>query len=76
MIGILGIIVALALPMYLAFRGVSVLILGPTMALVAVLIAGWSANPGRSHPDIHADHGGLHHPFFFRFSCSAPFSAS
>ncbi len=40
MIGILGIVVALALLMYLAFRGLSVLILGPAMALVAVLIAG------------------------------------
>ena len=40
MIGILGIVVALGLLMYLAFRGLSVLILGPVMALVAVLIAG------------------------------------
>ena len=40
MIGILGIVVALGLLMYLAFRGLSVLILGPAMALVAVLIAG------------------------------------
>ena len=40
MTGILGIVVALALLMYLAFRGISVLILGPAMAIVAVLIAG------------------------------------
>ena len=40
MIGIFGIVVALALLIYLAFRGLSVLILGPAMALVAVLIAG------------------------------------
>ncbi len=40
MTGILGILVALSLLIYLAFRGVSVLILGPAMALVAVLIAG------------------------------------
>lgn len=40
MSGIIGIVIALALLMYLAFRGISVLILGPTMAIVAVLIAG------------------------------------
>lgn len=40
MIGIIGIIVALALLMYLAYRGISVLILAPVMALVAVLFAG------------------------------------
>jgi len=40
MTGILGIVVALALLMYLAFRGISALILGPAMAIVAVLIAG------------------------------------
>ncbi len=40
MTGIIGILVALSLLIYLAFRGVSVLILGPAMALVAVLIAG------------------------------------
>ena len=40
MIGIIGVLVALSLLIYLAFRGVSVLILGPAMALVAVLIAG------------------------------------
>ena len=40
MSGIVGILIALALLMYLAFRGVSVLILGPAMAIVAVLIAG------------------------------------
>ena len=40
MTGILGIVIALALLMYLAYRGISVLILAPTMAVVAVLIAG------------------------------------
>ena len=35
-----GILVALGLLMYLAFRGISVLILGPAMALVAAMIAG------------------------------------
>ena len=40
MSGILGIVIALGLLMYLAFRGISVLILGPLMAIVAVLIAG------------------------------------
>ena len=40
MIGILGIVVALGLLMYLAFRGISVIILAPAMALLAVLIDG------------------------------------
>ena len=40
MSGILGIVIALALLMYLAYRGISVLILGPTMAILAVLLAG------------------------------------
>lgn len=40
MIGIFGILLALGLLMYLAFRGVTVLVLGPLMATLAVLIAG------------------------------------
>ncbi len=40
MVGIAGILVALALLMLLAFRGVTVLVLGPLMATLAVLIAG------------------------------------
>lgn len=40
MAGILGIVVALVLLMYLAYRGISVLITAPIMALVAVLFAG------------------------------------
>jgi H+/gluconate symporter-like permease len=40
MIGIAGIVVALVLLMYLAYRGVSVLILAPVMALLAALLAG------------------------------------
>lgn len=40
MIGIIGIITALTLLMYLAYRGFSVLILGPLTALLAVLISG------------------------------------
>ncbi|WP_180682277.1 GntP family permease [Tepidicella baoligensis] len=39
MIGILGIVLALALLMVLAYRGVSVLILAPLMALLAVLFS-------------------------------------
>jgi H+/gluconate symporter-like permease len=38
--GILGILVALALLMYLAYRGVTVLLLAPAMALLAALLAG------------------------------------
>ena len=40
MIGLLGIVIALALLMYLAFRGISVIILAPATALLAVLIDG------------------------------------
>ncbi|NBC31067.1 MAG: GntP family permease [Alphaproteobacteria bacterium] len=40
MIGVAGILIALGLLMYLAFRGVTVLILGPAMAALAILIAG------------------------------------
>jgi H+/gluconate symporter-like permease len=40
MSGILGILLALALLMYLAYRGVSVLLLAPAMALLAALLAG------------------------------------
>ncbi len=37
MTGILGVLIALALLMYLAYRGISVLILAPVMAMLAVL---------------------------------------
>ena len=40
MSGIVGILVSLALLIYLAYSGVSVLILAPTTALLAVVIAG------------------------------------
>lgn len=38
--GIIGIILALVLLMYLAYRGISVLILAPSTALIAVLLSG------------------------------------
>ncbi|TVQ84726.1 MAG: GntP family permease [Micavibrio sp.] len=40
MTGLLGVLVSLILLMYLAYRGVSVLILGPVMALAAAIFAG------------------------------------
>ncbi|MFN3701209.1 MAG: GntP family permease [Alphaproteobacteria bacterium] len=40
MMGLFGVFIALGLLMYLAYRGVSILILGPVMALVAVIFAG------------------------------------
>jgi H+/gluconate symporter-like permease len=40
MIGILGFVIALVLLMYLAYRGITVLLAAPLMALVAVLFAG------------------------------------
>ena len=41
--GTLGILLSLALLMYLAYRGINVLILAPLMALLAVLFAGDAA---------------------------------
>ena len=40
MLGVLGIILSLGLLMYLAYRGINVLVLAPVMALLAVLIGG------------------------------------
>lgn len=39
-IGVIGIIISLALLMYLAYRGISVLILAPILACFAVLVGG------------------------------------
>jgi len=43
MLGLLGIVLALGLMMYLAYRGISVLILAPILALMAALFSGESA---------------------------------
>ena len=40
MLGVIGILVSLGLLMYLAYRGINVLVLAPIMALLAVLIGG------------------------------------
>lgn len=40
MIGVLGVVAALALLMYLAYRGISVLILAPLTAVLAVVLSG------------------------------------
>ena len=40
MLGVLGILLSLGLLMYLAYRGINVLVLAPIMALLAVLIGG------------------------------------
>ena len=40
MIGVFGILLSLALLMYLAYRGISVIILAPVLAMLAVLLAG------------------------------------
>ncbi|SKC58823.1 GntP family permease [Maledivibacter halophilus] len=40
MLGVIGIIISLALLMYLAYRGITVLILAPILAMVAVLFSG------------------------------------
>jgi len=44
MLGVLGIIISLALLIYLAYRGISVLILAPVLALLAVLFQGGQAH--------------------------------
>ncbi|MBK5241035.1 GntP family permease [Clostridium sp.] len=44
MIGLIGIIISLALLMYLAYRGISVLILAPILAIFAVLFQGGSSH--------------------------------
>ena len=43
MIGLFGIVLSLGLLMYLAYRGISVLVLAPILALVAVLFSGEGA---------------------------------
>lgn len=40
MIGLIGVLLALGLLIFLAYRGISVLLLGPIMALIAALFAG------------------------------------
>ncbi len=40
MLGVIGIIVSLGLLMYLAYRGINVLVLAPLMALLAVMVGG------------------------------------
>lgn len=40
MLGIVGIIISLLLLMYLAYRGINVLVLAPIMALLAVVLGG------------------------------------
>ncbi|XVG96312.1 GntP family permease [Eubacteriales bacterium KG125] len=44
-IGIIGIIISLALLMYLAYKGWSVILLAPLLALVAVIFAGFAGEP-------------------------------
>ena len=44
MLGIIGIIISLGLLIYLAYRGISVLILAPVLALLAVLFQGGSTH--------------------------------
>ena len=75
MMGIVGIVVALALLMYLAFRGVSVLILGPAMAIVAVLIAG-GLPVLATYTQIFMQNTGDFIILFFHYSSSGPSSAS
>ncbi len=43
MLGVLAIIISLLLLMYFAYRGVSVIILAPVLAMFAVLFAGESS---------------------------------
>ena len=58
MIGVIGIILSLGLLMYLAYRGITVLILAPILALVAAAFLG-HADHGDLHPCLHAQPGQL-----------------
>ena len=55
MIGIVGIVLSLILLMYLAYRDVSVLVLAPLCALLAVTVRWKSAGAGDVHADFHGE---------------------
>jgi hypothetical protein len=76
MMGILGILVALGLLIYLAFHGISVLILAPTMALVAVSIDGGLPLLGSYTQIFICAVQATSLSFFFPCLCSAPSSVS
>ncbi len=67
MVGITGILLALALLMNIAYRGISVLILTPLMAVMAVLFQMRNARSGELHPVFMPAAGGfiiLYFPLF------------
>ena len=73
--GLLGILVALGLLIWLAFRGWSVLLLAPAAALVAAASRARAA-AGALDADLHGQRARASWPSSFRCSCSARCSAS
>ena len=74
--GTLGILLSLALLMFLAYRGYNVLILAPLMALLAVLFAGDAALMLPTYTQVFMKSLGGYLIQFFPLFCSAPSSAS
>ncbi len=72
MIGVLGILVSLALLMYLAYRGINVLVLAPVLALLAALIGG-EPRLLATYTQVFMTSLGGFWSSTFRSSCWAPF---
>ena len=62
MLGLVGIILSLLLLMYLAYRGINVLLLAPLLALLAVLFAGDIAGARDLHTGLHDRAGQVRRP--------------
>jgi H+/gluconate symporter-like permease len=75
MIGLAGIILSLVLLMYLAYRGINVLVLAPVLALLAVLAQGDLPILG-TYTQVFMAALGRYVVQFFPCSCWAPSSAS
>ena len=63
---LLGILIALGLLIFLAFRGFTLLLAAPAAAIVAAAFSGRTA-ARQMDADLHAGHGRLHHQFFPAF---------
>ena len=75
MIGMLGVLLALGLLTFLTYRGVSVLLLGTVMALIAALFAVGTPLLA-TYTQVFMNSAGHFIVQFFRYSCSARSSAS
>ena len=76
MLGVIGIILSLFLLMYLAYRGINVLVLAPIMALLAVLIGGGADVLLPTYTQVSMKELGDYLIKFFPCSCWTRFSAS